>query len=308
MTKVLITGGCGFIGSNLVEYLLNNTDWKIVILDDLSEGKLSDVESIPGFDKRCRFIKGDVRRAADVEIASSGCDLVVHLAAQVGVIESVNDPVLDAEINILGAINILKACVKNKVKKLVYASSAAPLGDQKMPLTEEKLPQPLSPYGASKLAGEAYCSAFAASHGLNTVALRFSNVYGPRSYSKGSVIPIFIRQILDGKPVTIYGDGDQTRDFVHALDIAKAIHLSLTKKGLGNFELIQIGTGQETSINELYEKLEKIFAGKGYTLESFHAKERQGEIRRSYNDITKAKRILGFKPTIALEQGLKDTV
>jgi len=308
MVKILITGGCGFIGSNLIEYLLKNTTWELVILDNLSEGKLSDIENLNGFKKRCEFINGDVRKETDVDSAVKGCDFVVHLAAQVGVMSSVEDPEDDAETNILGTINVLNACVDKKVKRFILASSAAPLGDQEMPITEEKVPQPMSPYGASKLACEGYCSAFSASYGLDTTALRFSNAYGPKSYSKGSVIPIFVRHILDGKPVTIYGDGDQTRDFLHAHDIARAIHLALTKTGLGTFELIQIGSAQETSINELYAKLKSIFEGKGYAVDSYHVKARKGEIRRSYCDISKAKRLLGFRPQIGLDSGLKQTV
>lgn len=309
MTKVLITGGCGFIGSNLVEFLLQNTDWQINILDNLSAGKLKDVEKFDGFKERCTFFNGDIRKKDDVLKAVNGCDYVVNLAAQVGVIPSVENPLLDADININGLITVLTACVEKKVKKAIHASSAAPLGDQEMPMHEKKVPQPLSPYGSSKLAGEAYCSAFAASYGINTVALRFSNVYGPKSYQKGSVIPLFIRQILNGETCTIFGDGKQTRDLLYVTDVCNGIYLALTTDLNNKFELIQLATGKETSMNELFATMKQEFEKHGKTVQDAqYAPARPGEIIRNYADITKARTLLNYNPKIDFKEGISKTI
>ncbi|MFH1505712.1 MAG: GDP-mannose 4,6-dehydratase [archaeon] len=311
MPKVLITGGCGFIGSNLVEYLLKNTSWQIVVLDNFSTGNLGYIDKLPGYAQRCKLVKGDVRKKIDIDTAMVGCDYVVHLAAQIEVIDSIKNPLNDAEINIMGTINVLSASVTNKIKKFVLASSAAPLGDQKMPMDETKVPEPMSPYGASKLAAEGYCSAYSGCHGLNCVVLRFTNVYGPKSDHSKNVITLFIKRIMNTENITLYGDGDQTRDFIHVYDVCKGIYLGLTKSGLTTHELIQLGTGRETSMNELYNKLKSIFASqtKGYKfIDAYHAAERKGEIRRNFADISKAKKLLGFRPEIAFDQGLRQTV
>ena len=309
MTKVLITGGCGFIGSNLVEFILEKTDWEINILDNLSAGKLEDVEQISGFKERINFLKGDIRNKEDASKAVDGCDYVVNLAAQVGVMPSIKDPLFDADVNIIGAITLLNACVERKVKKFIQASSAAPLGDQEMPMHEKKVPQPLSPYGASKLADEAYCSAFAASYGINTVALRFSNVYGPKSYQKGSVIPLFIRQILNGEICTIFGDGKQTRDLLYVADVCNGIYLALTTELKNKFELIQLATGKETSMNELFKVMKEEFENQGKSvLDAKYAPARPGEIIRNYADISKAKRLLNYNPEVDLKEGISKTV
>ena len=309
MTKILITGGCGFIGSNLVEFILNKTDWEINILDNLSAGKIEDIQKIKQFSERCNFIQGDIKSKNDVEKAMDNCDYVVNLAAQVGVILSTKDPLFDAEVNVIGTINILNVCIQKKVKKFIQASSAAPLGEQEMPLNENKVPKPLSPYGASKLAGEAYCSAFSASYDLKTVALRFSNVYGPKSYAKGSVIPLFIKQILNSKAIAIYGEGKQTRDFIHVKDICNAIYLALTTELNNKFELFQIATSKETSINELFSILKKELEKQGINVqEPKYAPVRAGEILRNYSDISKAKKMLKYEPKVDLKQGIKETV
>ncbi len=305
--RVLVTGGCGFIGTNLCEFLLEKTDFSIVILDNLSVGKLSDIENVRGFDKsRVTFIKGDIRNEEDIKKAMEGCTHVVSLAAQTGVIPSVEDPSGDEEVNVRGTLNLLRAAVDNKVERFIHASSAAPLGEQDMPLNEDKVPRPLSPYGASKLAGEGYCSAFSGSFGLDTVVLRFSNVYGPKSYNKGSVIPKFIKRILDGKELVIYGDGRQTRDFIYVKDICSAIHLALTARFDSKSSLIQIGTGRETDINRLVGLLKKGFPGK--TIRTRFAEARQGEIVRNYTDISRAQKMLGFEPEVELEKGLVSTI
>ena len=306
MVQVLITGGCGFIGLNLTEYLLENTDWNIRVLD-YGENTLTSLEGIDF--NRVSYVKGDIRDKNDVLEAVKGCDFVVNLAAQTGVIPSIKDPFNDAEMNIFGLINVLDASVKQGVKCVVQASSAAPLGEQEMPLDETKVPRPSAPYGASKLACEGYCSAFSCFAGLRSVVLRFSNVYGPKSMQKGSVVAKFIKQILAKEDIIVYGDGTQTRDFIHVKDICQAIHLGLTRQGLDNFELFQIATGKETSVNELWDILKSELKARGVDVpEPVYEPERPGEIKLNYSDISKARSKLGFDPKIELADGVKETV
>jgi len=310
MERFLVTGGCGFIGTNLIEYLIEETDHKITILDDLSQGKTEYLKSISNYsEERIDFIKGDIRDEKDVEVAMKDSDHVINLAAQTDVITSVKQPKEDADINIMGTLTLLEEAVKRDIDRFVQASSAAPLGEQEMPIHEERVPQPLAPYGASKLACEGYCSAYAGSYSLNTVALRFSNVYGPNSWHKGSVVAKFIKQILNGETPTIFGDGGQTRDFIHTKDISHALYLACIEELEKDFELFQIGTGKETSINELYSRLKTKLQSKGIDVpEADHGERRDGEIYRNYTDITKAKEKLGYEPQVTLEQGLDETI
>lgn len=308
MTKILITGGCGFIGSNLTEYLLEKTDWKIIILDNLSTGRLKDIKTLKGFNNVVTFFKGDIIKTKDINKAINNCDYLVNLAAQTSVLDSINDPLYDENVNIQGILNLLRLSVKNKVKKFIQASSAAAVGEQEMPMNESKVPKPISPYGASKLSGEAYCSAFSRSYGLNSIVLRFSNVYGPKSYNKGSAIVKFIKKILKGEKLEVYGDGEQTRDFIYVKDICSGIYKSVIKD-TNEFELIQLGTGIETSINTLIQLLmdllEKFNLNKP---EVIYTEQRPGEIVRNYCDISKAKNILDFTINMSLEKGLTNTI
>ncbi|MFW6041261.1 MAG: GDP-mannose 4,6-dehydratase [Thermoplasmatota archaeon] len=310
MKRVLVTGGCGFVGTNLVDFLLRKTEWDITVLDNLSEGKIEYLESIDNYSReRVNFFKGDIRKDSDIDEAIKGCDYIFHLAAQTDVIHSIEDPYKDADINILGTINLLNQSVENEVDKLVLASSAAPLGEQEMPIDENKVPSPISPYGASKLACEGYCSAYSGSYRLKTVALRFSNVYGPNSWHKGSVVAKFIKQILDKDIPIIYGDGEQTRDFIHTYDISQALYLSAVKDFTNTFELFQIATGEETSVNELYRVIKDEMRYHDIEVhEPQYGDAREGEIYRNYADISKAKKIMGFEPSISLEEGIKETV
>ncbi len=310
MTKVLVTGGCGFVGTNLVSYLLDHSNWFIDVIDDLSEGKFEYLTSIENYDdKRVSFTQGDVRDEGDVEEAIEGCDYVVHLAAKTDVISSINNPFDDADVNIMGTLNMLETALRESTKRFVMASSAAPLGDQEQPVNESKVPGPLSPYGASKLAGEGYCSAYAGSHGLNTVALRFSNVYGPNSWHKGSAVALFIKQIMEGHTPVIFGSGEQTRDFVHTEDISQAIHLALTRDLPSTYGLFQLGTGKETSVNELYSMIKECLTKEGMEVpEPIYGEERAGEIFRSYCDISKASKTLGYVPEVTIEDGIASTV
>lgn len=299
--KVLITGGLGFIGSNLVEYLLHKTDWSIKIYDNDTTKTLENNE-------RTELIYGDIRDYNALLENIKDCEYVVHLAAQTLVIDSIDNPLYDAETNVIGTINVLNASKKVGIKKVIMASSAAPLGEQEPPVNEGKVPKPSSPYGASKLSCEGYCSAFSASYDLKTVVLRFSNVYGPKSYNKGSAVAKFIKQILTNEQILLYGDGNQTRDLIHVDDICQAILLGIKKELPNNFSLFQIGTGKETSVNRLLEIIKKEFENKKNILPFKYENARKGEILRNYTDITKAKNELGFIPEISLEEGIKTTI
>lgn len=302
---VLVTGACGFVGANLVRLLLDETEWEVRAFDNLRVGTLENLPDSEGIE----FVKGDLRVPSDVRGAVDGCRFVVNLAAQTGVVDSIDDPRGDAETNVNGLLNLLEASADAGVESFVQASSAAPLGEAEMPLHEERVPEPLSPYGASKLAGEGYCSAYAHSRGLDSAALRFSNVYGPHSPHKSSAVHLFIRNALEGEEVTIYGDGGQTRDFVYVGDVCGAVHTALTTDLPDPYELLQIGTGTETSVNELYGLIREALERRGFDApDPVHAPAREGEIYRNYADVSKARDLIGYEPSVGLRDGLERTV
>jgi UDP-glucose 4-epimerase len=339
---LVVTGGCGFIGLNLLYHLAGKGRCRrCVILDNLSVGRIEDLEAVlgelgtwqvhgpvPGGDCRkyavglkregeragghpctVEFHRRDIRDARGLPEILAGASAVVHLAAQTGVIPSLEDPVHDMEQNVAGTLTLLEACRAAGIRRFVFASSSAPLGEQEPPIDESKVPRPLSPYGASKLAGEGYCSAYAGSFGLETIALRFSNVYGPRSTYKGSVVAKFIRNILSGAPLTIYGSGGQTRDFIYVEDLCDAIDLALSAADRRAFgSVFQIATFRETTVNELAERLKAIADAAGLgPVRILYEDERAGEIRRSFSDISRARDLLGYRPAVDLEQGLERT-
>jgi UDP-glucose 4-epimerase len=306
MKKVLVTGGAGFVGINLVKYLLETHKYNVTVLDNLSSGSYQLLNrAVDEAGSEITLFQADILDKKDVDRILKGHEYVVHLAAQTGVIPSLQDPFHDAAVNITGTLNVLDAAVENNIQKFVFAPSAAPLGEQKPPLDEKKIPKPLSPYGASKLAGEAYCSAFFHSYGLNTATLRFSNVYGPNSWHKGSVVALFIKKILKNEPLTVYGDGKQTRDFLYVTDIARVIHdiLQSSDKNI-NGEIFQLGTGVETPVNRLVSYLRDIT---GLTFEVLHKPERKGEIKRNVSSIEKIKKQLEYEPWFDLKKGLEET-
>ena len=295
---VLVTGGCGFIGTNLGRLLVQR-GCVLIAYDDLSSGTEADAAAA-GYD---RVIRGDVRDAEALAKAAVGVDYVVHLAAQTGVIPSVEDPRTDTETNVLGTLNALMAARDAGVAGFAFASSNAPLGTVEPPSREDKVPRPLSPYGASKAAGEALTSAFAGSYGLPTATVRFSNVYGPYSYHKGSVVALFFKQIKSGGALTVYGDGLQTRDFVYVDDLCQGIAAALDGEHAG--ETFHLGSGTETTVLELIDHLRRLYPDRD--IEVRHEPARAGEILRNYSDITKARGMLGFDPSTALDEGLRRT-
>jgi UDP-glucose 4-epimerase len=301
---VLVTGGCGFIGLNLMPFLAQR--YRLVrVLDDLSAGSAealkrewATLQSPAELD----LVRGDVRNRPLVDECVRGASAVVHLAAQSGVISSVEDPEHDCSVNVLGTFNVLEAARRAGVQSVVFASSAAAIGQKAPPVTEEGSPRPLSPYGASKLAAEGYCSAYNGSFGINTVALRFANVYGPHSTHKTSVVARFLSWALEDVPVAIYGDGSQTRDFIFVEDLCQAILLALddnVQSGVYN-----VGTGTMASVNELLATLESVL---GRSLEREHLPARRGEAKHVCLDINKARELLGFDPRFSLQEGLQRT-
>lgn len=297
---VLVTGGCGFIGANLVRFLRERTPWRVRVIDNLQTG---DPGHVP--EKLAEVVVGNVADEAALEPALEGIDAVIHLASTTGVVPSVDDPVWDFEGNPLPTFRLLDACRRRGINRVVFASSGATLGEAPPPVNEEVLPRPLSPYGAGKLVGEAYCQAFAGSYGMQTAALRFSNVYGPFSLrKKGNAVPNFIRRCLTNEPMVIYGDGTQTRDFIYVDDLCDCIHRATTTDGLAG-DVFQVAMGVETAIADLAELVQKVT---GAESEIQFEPKRAGEIHRSWADISKARRVLGFNPQVDLEQGITQTV
>jgi UDP-glucose 4-epimerase len=303
---VLVTGGAGFIGANLVRLLLDH-GYQVTVLDNLVSGRREYLDDLP-----IEFIHGDILDRRTVQRAVSKTDGVVHLAAQTGVPGSLHNPRKDCEVNVFGTLNLLEACRAEKERsdaethgadgsrlRFIFASSNAPLGRQAPPAKEDKVPLPISPYGASKLAGEAYCLAYYGSWGLETVALRFGNVYGPFSGHKNSVVAKLFKDIVASGKVVVDGDGEQTRDFINVEDLCQAILLALESNVRG--EIVQIATGVETSIRSLVCLVREV-AGRGVQLDQGPA--RQGDIRRNYSDVSKAKALLGWEPRVPLAQGL----
>jgi UDP-glucose 4-epimerase len=299
MKHCVVTGGAGFIGSNIVGALLRD-GVRVTVLDNLSSGYESNLLPFPDV----RFVRGDVRDPEAVGSALEGADVVFHLAASVGNKRSIDDPVTDAEINVLGTIRVLEAARKYGVEKVVVSSSAGIFGELKtLPIREDHQVEPDSPYGCTKLCQEKLCLAYAKLYGIDAVALRYFNVYGPnqRFDAYGNVIPIFAFQMLRGEPITIFGDGEQTRDFIHVDDIVQAnIRAARTPSVTGAYN---IASASRITINELVRLLE---LSSGITPMVSHGPERPGDVRHSLADISKAQAAFGFSPTIGLEEGLRD--
>jgi UDP-glucose 4-epimerase len=315
----LITGGCGFIGTSLIAHLLKETPGiNIRVLDNLSVGTEEDLSEVCDFVKSdpsrlpshssqvVQLVVGDIRSYDICLRCCEGVDVIVHLAANTGVAPSVENPRADMEANVIGTFNMLEAAKYGKVGKFIFASSGAPIGEVEPPITEDKPARPVSPYGASKLAGEGYCSAYYRTFGIKTVALRFGNVYGPRSKHKSSVVAKFFGRALKNEPLEIYGDGRQTRDFIYIDDLIQAIMLSA--KGAVGGEIFQIATYKETTVNEIADAIKSIVEGETSSgVRVIHGDARLGDVRRNYSDISKAKKILGYEPAYDLGSGLKIT-
>jgi UDP-glucose 4-epimerase len=293
--RILVTGGCGFIGANLVRRIGSERGWQVRVVDDLRTGRESYLSGDLG-----EVVIGDVADPAALEPALDGVDAVVHLASQTGVLPSVEDPARDFEGSIATTFRVLDACRQRGIARVVFASSGASVGDVTPPIHENIVPRPLSPYGAGKLAGEAYVQGFAGSFGMQTCALRFSNVYGPYSLHKDNAIPNFIRRCLRGERLEVFGDGSQTRDFIHVQDLCDGIIGAVAADGIGG-EIFQLGTSVETSVVDLARLIQEVT---GADVEVNYEERRAGEVYKSRVDISKAQRLLDFQPAIELREGL----
>jgi UDP-glucose 4-epimerase len=300
--KVLVTGGAGFIGSHMVDRLVND-GYDVRIIDDLSTGRIDNIQSLLSAGK-VDFVKGDIRDVSLVTKSVDDVDDVVHFAALTSVPFSVKNPELTFDVNLCGTLNLIRACAQEDVGRFVFVSSCAVCGDpESLPVREEHRTDPISPYAESKLIAERYCLGFQDRQLLRSVVLRFFNVYGPRQgmndYS--GVITRFIDRVRQKEPLVIYGDGSQTRDFVNVHDVVEAILASM-KSGDAEGEVFNVGSGKPTSINELAKTILELA---GVDLEIRYEKPRAGDIKDSYADISKAKKFLGYEPKISLRDGLR---
>jgi len=300
--RILVTGGAGFIGSHTVDALVASGAGEISVLDDLSSGKRQQVNA------KATLYQTDLRDAAAVGsvVEQVRPEIVFHLAAQMDVRRSVADPAFDAQVNLVGFLNLIESARRHGLKRVVFASTGGAIyGEQdEFPCTEDHPRRPVSPYGVAKLATEAYLFFYKVEYGIDYLALRFGNVYGPRQdpHGEAGVVAIFCGRILDGKPVTIYGDGTQTRDYVYVGDVVRAVVAAAKSRASGI--ALNIGTGIETSVNELYSTLAGIA---DFPTQAQHAAARPGEQKRSVISPARAERELGWRPEKKLADGLEET-
>lgn len=305
MKQCVVTGGAGFIGSNLTRRLAEQ-GLEVTVIDNLSTGRL---ENLAGLTERIRFIEGDIRDSALLREAFHGAEVVFHQAAIASVQASVDDPATCNAVNLTGTLNVLLAAKEAGVRRVVFASSSAVYGDSEaLPLDEKTPANPLSPYAITKRAGELYCRAFASLYGLDTACLRYFNVFGPRQnpdseYS--AVIPKFVLAALSGRSPVVYGDGEQSRDFIFVEDVIEANLLAAAHPGRLGGRAINVGTGSQTSLNQLLQALGETL---GRKVVPRHQLARVGDIRHSVAGIVRARELLGFKPQYTFADALKITV
>ncbi len=313
----LITGGCGFIGTNLVRYLLEEGGHYIRVVDNLQSGSIEKLERVCHFSEPTEFFVKPhevhlfVHDIKGSEFALHVCqdiDVIVHLAANTGVPVSVEFPREDCMTNVIGTFNYLEGARHAGVKRFIFASSSAVPGDHEPPYHEEMFTKPVSPYGASKACGEKYCYVYNATYGVETVSLRFSNVYGPLSENKGAqIISKFIQAAVKGETLEIYGDGGQTRDFCYIDDLLDAIRFSATLPVGGN--VFQIATNVETSVQKITDTIADGLSAYGIdNIRIKYGNERPGDVKRNFSDTSKAKRLLGWKNEISIEEGIRRTI
>src|ERR671919_464076 len=303
MAHYLVTGGAGFIGSHLAEELVRRGE-RVRVVDSLITGKRQNLAHIPGVD----FMEGDL---ADLEVARhavQGIDFVLHQAAIPSVPRSVSDPITSNRANIDASLNVLVAARDAGVRRVVYAGSSSAYGNTPtLPKVETMPTAPLSPYALQKLVAEQYCQMFTRLYGLETVTIRYFNVFGPRqdpSSPYSGVISLFIRALLDGQRPTIYGDGEQTRDFTYVANVVDGVLRACEAPGASG-EVINVATGGGISLNALFAEMRKLI---GSDVEPNYAEPRAGDVRDSQADISKAKRILGYEPIVTFEEGLNRTL
>lgn len=301
--KFLVTGGAGFIGSNIVEELLKR-NYFVRILDNFSTGKRERIEQ---FLNKVELIEGDIRNEQDLKRALDGIDFVLHQAALRSVPRSVDDPLSTNEVNITGTLKLQLAAHQAKVKRVVYASSSSVYGDSKnIPQKETQTPSPISPYAVSKLSAENYCQVFAKTFGMETVSLRYFNVFGPRQDPESkyaAVIPQFIQSVLNNSQIEVHGDGKQSRDFTYIDNVVSANILAALTPGISG-QVFNIACGKSNSVLDIVKTLEEITSSK---LQRNHIAPRAGDVRRTCADISKAKKLLKYSPKVEFKEGLKRT-
>ncbi|MDP4663479.1 MAG: SDR family oxidoreductase [Salibacteraceae bacterium] len=312
--KVLVTGAAGFIGSNLVEDLLKH-DNQVVGFDNYSTGKRSNIEPFLS-DANFTFIEGDIRDLAACKQACEGVDFVLHQAALGSVPRSIDDPITTNEVNVGGFLNMLVAARDAKVQRFVYAASSSTYGDEKrLPKVEEKVGRPLSPYAVTKAVNEHYAKVFGDLYGMETIGLRYFNVFGPKQDPDGAyaaAIPKFIKRFMHHEAPTIHGDGTQSRDFTFIENVIQANHIAaLSTNPVAVNEVYNVAYGQSTNLNELLDVLQTLlsaFDPDVANIKVLHGPERQGDVRHSLASIVKASTLLGYKPEYDLKQGLEKAI
>lgn len=307
--RILVTGGAGFIGSNLTEALLTDERVTLVrVLDNLATGSLKNIEQFLGHPK-FEFIEGDIRDYNTCITACDGIDLITHQAALGSVPRSINDPLTTNEVNITGTLNIFTAAKEKNIRRVIYAASSSTYGDHPgLPKVEDIIGSPLSPYAVTKYVNELYAKVYASLYGIEFIGLRYFNIFGPKQNPNGpyaAVIPLFAEAILNDKQPVINGDGSHSRDFTYVDNAVKANILSLFTSYTGAVnQVYNIACGHQTSLVELFEGLN---SEAGKTLQPVFGPERKGDVKHSLADISKAKKMLGYEPTVSVNEGLKKT-
>jgi nucleoside-diphosphate-sugar epimerase len=301
--RVLVTGGAGFIGSHLVERLLQ-AGHEVRLLDSFVTGQRENVAHLGA----AEVVEGDVQSFERVHHASRGCDVVLHQAALPSVPRSIADPLMTNVVNVTGTLNVLLAARDNEVRRVVYASSSSVYGSNpELPKTESLLPEPFSPYSVSKLAGEGYCRAFKHVYGLESVVLRYFNVFGPRQNPRSqysAVVPRFVGAALEGRRPTIFGDGEQSRDFTFVENVVDANLLAMSRPAAAG-QIINVACGRRITLNEMVRVLGEIV---GTDIVPHYVESRTGDVKHSVADISMARTVLGYEPLVSFEEGLRRTV
>ena len=301
--KVLVTGGAGFIGSNVIRALLARGD-EVRVLDNFSTGSRA---NLAGLEDRVELVEGDLRSYERVHTAVRGMEVVLHQGALPSVPRSVQDPLTTTAVNVEGTLNVLLAARDEGIRRIVNASSSSVYGNTgSLPRDESQLPDPISPYAVAKLAAERFCTSFSRVYGLEIVSLRYFNVFGPRqdpTSQYAAVVPRFISAIAAGEPVTVYGDGEQSRDFTFVDNIVAANLLAAEAEGVAG-EIVNVATGGSTTVNELADTIGQLLER---PVKKAYEPEREADVRASWADLGEARRLLGYEPQIALEEGLRRT-
>jgi nucleoside-diphosphate-sugar epimerase len=304
MARYLVTGGAGFIGSNLADALVKRGE-QVVVLDNLATGYEKNIAHLRN---DLTFIKGDVRDAGTVREALAGVDYVLHEAALASVPRSIEDPVLVSDVNVRGTLVMLDEARRAGVKRFVYAASSSAYGDtETLPKVESMAPKPLSPYAASKLMGEYYCAVYAHVYGMSTLSLRYFNIFGPRQDPKSqyaAVIPIFISNLMEGTPPSIFGDGEQSRDFTYIENVVEAnILASRCERARG--ETVNIACGAHYTLNDLFQQIQSDI---GSSIAPRYAEPRAGDVKHSHADISAAEKLIGYTVRVPFAEGLQRTI